>query len=373
MKAIRFFLGVLYLTASLVTLALVTDVPAQTPYEIVQPKANVVDVTTNKHELWFATYGQGILMYNQTSGDWITYSTQRNNLENDFFYCLAVSDDYVWAGSSDGLYIYDRKRDFWKKRKFAAGGEYGNWIRTLYFDESTATLWIGRFSFLSRLNVKKQKFDDFDLTIKKDDRTNNFKTIRPDGPNTIWFGTEAGAFVYDKSKDIEDKSSLAYYSPKVNGFRGEGEYAAISEVLSDQNGVWIGTEEFITNEKPQFNLGGLFKFNRRAIWQKFDRRSGLPGNGIRALLKTGKRLWVSVYEFDKENKSEIGKGLVVLDVNSGKVQKIDLDAIAITTLNINTLTFDGKYLWLGTDSGIWKVRFTNPFAEWAAVKNERKK
>lgn len=343
-------------------------VAAQTDYEIVQPKANVVEVTQNNHELWFATYGQGLLCYNQENSQWTSYSTAQNNLENDFFYCIAVSEDFIWAGSSDGLYIYDRKREFWKKRKFAAGGEYGNWIRALYYDAGTSTLWIGRFSFLTRLNVKKQKFDDFDLTIKKDDRTNNFKVIRPDGENTIWFGTEAGVYQYDKSKDIEDKTSLVFYSPKQNGFRGEGDYAAISEILSDQNGVWFGTEEFITHDRPQFNLGGLFKFNRRAIWQKYDKRTGFAGNGIRTLLKTGKRLWVSVYEFDKENKSEAGKGLLSMDVNTGKVLKIDLDKIKITTLNINTLTFDGKYLWLGTDSGIWKVRFTNPFAEWTAVK-----
>ncbi|MCE1188528.1 MAG: hypothetical protein LWX56_05245 [Ignavibacteria bacterium] len=341
---------------------------SQTEYKTFYENANVIDVVTEGNSLFFATYGQGIIQYNTITEEWKVYSSQTGNAENDFFYCIAVSPDYIWGGASDGLYIYDRKRDFWKKRKFSAGGEYGNWIRALYYDQSTETLWIGRFSYLSRLAVKKQKYDDFDMTVKKDDRTNNFKVIKPDGPDHIWFGCEAGAFYYDKTQDIEDKNSYVFYSNKQNAFRGDGDYVAVSEILSDPNGVWFGTEEFISSEKPRFNIGGLYYFNRKANWQRFDTRTGLPGNGIKALLKTGKKMWVSAYEFEKESKTEHGKGLVMMDVISGKVQKIDLDQIKITTLLINTLSFDGKNLWLGTDKGLWKIKFTNPFAEWSLKK-----
>jgi hypothetical protein len=32
------------------------------------------------------------------------------------FYNIAVSPDYVWAGSAEGLYTYDKKKEQWRRR-----------------------------------------------------------------------------------------------------------------------------------------------------------------------------------------------------------------------------------------------------------------
>jgi ligand-binding sensor domain-containing protein len=164
--------------------------------------------------LWVATNGKGIHQYIFNENKWITYSTENKNIENNFFECIAVSDEYVWAGTTDGLFILDRKRNQWKKRKFAVGGEYGNWIRSLAYDPDQNVLWIGRFKNLTRLDVAKQKFDDYDLTMNSDPKSNTIKTIRFEDDAFVWFGTEAGAFRYDKSTQFNGVSSLTYFSNK---------------------------------------------------------------------------------------------------------------------------------------------------------------
>lgn len=348
-------------------------VSAQVEYESFFDGATINGITSDGNSLWFSTYGRGILQYLPNENKWITYSTKDNNLTEDLFYCIAASKDYVWAGCTDGLMTFDRKRKLWRKRKFAAGGEYGNWIRSLYYDEKENILWIGRFIDLTRLDVAKQKFDDFDLTTNKDPKTNNIKVIKGDVYGYIWFGTEGGVFRYDKSRELEDKSQLIFYNNERNAFRGVGDAISISDILFEKNYIWFGTDEFITPDHPEFNVGGLFRFNRRALWERIDKRSGLPANGVFALEKTGSSLWIGSYQFDKKNKKEYGRGLALLNTATGKVSRVNPDDINLASNDILTLYFDGTFMWIGTNSGLTKVKVSNPLAYWNGKKKDKTK
>jgi len=57
-----------------------------------------------------ATYGQGVYRYSLNEQKWINFSTKSGNLNNDLFYSIEVNKDFVWAGSADGLFIYNKKR-----------------------------------------------------------------------------------------------------------------------------------------------------------------------------------------------------------------------------------------------------------------------
>ncbi len=340
-------------------------------YDTALPGIQVMDMHIFKSQLWVASYGKGIFQYDFVKKTWKNYSTQNQNAEDDFYHCIAVSDDYIWAGTSEGLYIYDRKKESWKKRKFIAGGEYGNWIRALYYDQDEEVLWVGRFQYLTRLDVRKQKYEDINLQVGTDDRSNNVKLLKGDGENFVWIGTESGAFRYDKKKNPSDKASYEYFSNKENAFRGEGDYVSIGDIFADEDAVWIATEEFVTVDKPRFNLGGLFKYDRKASWSKYDRTSGLAGNGIKAIAKTGNRLWLGVYSFEKEAKNEIGQGLTMLNTSTGKIQNIRLDDIKAESNLIRSLLFDGDSLWIGTEKGLYRITFSNPFAVFPKTKKTK--
>lgn len=343
---------------------------SQIDYSIHLKDAPLTGIAFEGNTVWVSSYGKGIykLDLNKDNNKWTNFNSKQKNFENDFFYCIAANKDYVWAGTGDGLYTYDKKKNQWKKRKFALGGELGNWIRSLYYDEKTNTLWIGRFKNLTRLNVKSQKFEDFDLTQSNESKSNTIKVIRNEDEQYLWFGTESGAFRYDRTKSLKDKGSLLYINNENNGFRAEGDFVSVSDILFDKDYIWFGTDEFITNDNPDFNIGGIYKFDRRVNWYKIDKRNGLPANGVYSLSKTGNKIWASLYEFNKKNKEEIPKGLYLIDRVTNEVTKINPDDIKLTTNAISFLVFDNEDMWIGTDKGLWKVKITNPFAQWTLKK-----
>ena len=318
--------------------------------------------------IWVGTYGQGIFRYSKKEDKWFNYSTKKENLENDLFYNLAVSKDFVWAGSGDGLFTFDKKKEQWRKRKFAQGGEMGNWIRSLCYDPLQNVLWIGRFKNLTRLDVAKQKFSDYDLTINKDSKTNNIISIKLDGDSLVWFGSESGVHIFKKNEDINDKNSWDFINNKKGSFAGDGDAVSIHDMLFDENNIWFATDEFVTSQQPMFNVGGIYDYNRKFRWNRISKEDGLPGNGIYCLERTGNYIWSGIYSFDRKNKKEYGKGLVYFDRFSNKVHIVDLNTLNINTSLILSLYFDSEDLWIGSDKGLVRLKFYNSLASWGGKK-----
>lgn len=66
---------------------------------------SITEIINEDGNIWVSTYGKGIFKYSVNDDQWTEYSTKKGNLENDFFYSLAVSKDYVWAGCGWPLYF----------------------------------------------------------------------------------------------------------------------------------------------------------------------------------------------------------------------------------------------------------------------------
>lgn len=344
---------------------------AQFEYKQHLEGAEISAITSDGSSIWVATYGQGLHRYVPQTGKWQTFSVQNGNAENDFYYCLAVSYDFIWAGSSDGLYIYDRSKHKWKKKTFPATGEYGNWVRALCYDEDQNVLWIGRFKNVARYDVKNDKYTDYELTRNGNNKTNTFITIKKEGRDYIWFGTEAGVYRYDKSRKFNSSGSMEYYTNKGNAFKDAGKFVSISDLLFEDDYIWFANEEFITPDQPNFNTGGLYRYNRRALWQRFDERDGLPGNGVNVLARTGNKIWAATYRFDSKTKEEMGQGMILIDRITGKVTRVNPDDIYLGSDNVKDLFFDGTNMWIGTNIGLWSVQITNPLAFWNGKRKSR--
>lgn len=332
------------------------------------PGANVTAVKSESGNIWIATYGQGIYRYSKKNDEWENYSTKEGNLTNDLFFNIAVSKDYVWAGAAEGLYIFNRKKNTWSVKKFALGGEMGNWIRALCYDPGENVLWIGRFKNLTRLDVRRQKFTDYDKTIKGDSKTNNFTSISLDGDSLVWFGTEGGVHKYYKNESLDGNSSWEFYTNKNGRFLEEGKFVSISDLMFDNKYIWFGTDEFITKEQPEFNLGGIYIFDRKRKWLRISKSDGLPANGIYCLERTANTVWASVYQFSKDDRAEYGHGIALIDRITGEVKNLDLEKADIKTSTILSMLFDGTDLWIGTDDGLFRVSIDNPLAHWSGRK-----
>lgn len=321
----------------------------------------VTDINRDSKNIWFATNGGGIFKYSPADNKWEQYSTSKKNLQHDFFYCIAANEEFVWAGSTDGLFILNKKRNDWTKRKFGLGGQLANWIRAITYDKFENAVWIGRFQYLTKYDLKSKRYYDYDLTVHRNVKTNTIKTIHVDGDSLVWFGTEAGLHKYDKSKDLNDVSAIKFYDNRYNYFNGEGEQVSISSILPERDYIWLGLDEFITPERPQFNIGGLYRYNRKNDWYRIDASKGLTGNGIYDLERTGNYIWASLYQFGSTTKETFGRGLVVINRFNNHVIPVQNDMIPKT---INTIFFDGNYLWLGTENGAVKINLFNKLAQW---------
>jgi ligand-binding sensor domain-containing protein len=334
--------------------------------------ANITAIKSEAGYMWVATYGQGIYRYSTKDDQWKNFSTKEGNLNNDLFFNIAVSKDYVWAGAAEGLYIYNKKKNIWTNKKFAFGGEMGNWIRALCYDPEENVLWIGRFKNLTRLDVRRQRFTDYDKTIKGDAKTNNFTAISLDGDSLIWFGTEGGVYKYYKNRNINSDYAWDFYNNKKGRFLEEGSYVSISGLIFDNKYVWFGTDEFITKEQPEFNLGGIYVFDRNRRWLRISKKDGLPANGVYCLERTGNTIWASVYQFSKDDRAEYGHGVAFINRITGDVKDLDLDKAKIKTSTILSMLFDGTDMWIGTDEGLFRVKIDNPLAHWSGRKKPLK-
>jgi ligand-binding sensor domain-containing protein len=336
---------------------------AQVNSEIYLEGAKIVDIASEGDYIWVATYGQGIYRYSKSEGKWVNFSTKGGNLDNDLFYSIEVNKDYVWAGSAEGLFIFDKKREKWSKRKFAQGGEFGNWIRTLKYDPSQNVLWIGRFRNITRLDVKKRRYIDIDRTQGKDEKSNNIKSISLDGDSLVWFGTESGVHKFWKKKNFEDQSAWQYLTNKKRGFNEEGKTVSVSSILFESKKIWFGTDEFTSKADPEFNVGGIYIFDRKLDWKKISQIEGLADNGIYDLGRTGNYIWTGVYSFDRKENAELGKGLFLINRITLNVMKVDLDQLKIHSSTFLKFYFDGNDMWIGSDNGLLKISIFNPLAK----------
>lgn len=324
------------------------------------PETNVMDIAFDGEKFWLASDGNGVFSYDPQNDEWENFSTTNGKLNHDFIYCIDANEEYVWAGSSDGLFILDKKRGGWQKRKFAKGGQLSNWIRSIEYDKIDNVVWIGRFKYLTKLDIDRRRFSDYDLTVNGDVKSNNIISIKVDGDSLVWFGTEAGLHKHNKSLDLENPESVFFYDNRLNYFDGEGEHVAVSSILFEQKNIWFGLEEFVTEERPDFNRGGVFRYDRKNDWTKFKTENSLPGNGIFDMERTGIYIWVSTYQFGKATQEKFGRGLAIINSITEVVTPLITDEFPKT---IYSLYFDGENMWAGTSDGIFKLKIATEFAK----------
>lgn len=341
-----------------------TSLFAQLEVEKYLEGTEIFDISGDGNNIWFASNGGGIFKYSILQDEWINYNSN-NSLGNDFIYCVTSNSRYLWAGSIDGLFIFDQRTDRWFKRKFSKGGQLSNWIRSIEYDEQQDVVWIGRFLYLTKFDIDSRRFIDYDLTINKDEKTNTIKTIALDADSLVWFGTEGGLHKYNKFMDMDEPGALEYYDNRLNFFNGESDKISVADILFERDYVWIGLDEFITDDNPNYNLGGLYRYDRRNEWRRFDKIDGFEGDGIFALARTGNYIWVSLYEFSGSNKEAYGRGIAIIDRLTNEVSMVTDPVIPN---KVYSMYFDGKNMWLGSSDGVVRIKLVNQFAQWGDFK-----
>ncbi len=322
----------------------------------------ITDMALDDGKIWISTEGNGVYELFPKEKRLKNFSSKNKKLSNDLIFSVAVGGKFVFAGSIDGLFIYDKRRRRWSKRKFGKGGQLGNYIRDIEYDKENKTVWIGRFQFLTKFDVKKRRFKDYDLTVGNNSKTNSVTVVKKDFSGNLWVGTEAGVYRIDLTQEFSEKSAREFFDKRLNYFPKAGEVISISALLFERNYVWIGCNEFVTKKNPDYNNGGLYRFDGGREWVRFDKNSGLPANGISALERVGNYIFAGVYKFGENSKKEFGRGIAVINRIDGTTYVIADEKLSG---KINVLLFDGKSLWAGTENGLVKVNVSNKLLNWS--------
>jgi hypothetical protein len=322
----------------------------------------ITDLAKDKDGIWISTEGNGVYKLLVKEERFKNYSTRNKKLSNDLIFSIAVSKKYVFAGSIDGLFIYDKKRRRWAKRKFGKGGQLGNYIRDIEYDEANNAVWIGRFQYLTKFDVRKRRFRDYDLTVNGNNKTNSITTVKKDFENNLWCGTEAGLIKIDLNADSQNLSSREFFDNSLNYFPKAGKTVSVSSLLFERNYVWIGCGEFVTPRNPDYSRGGLYRYDLQIDWLRFDKENGLPANGVSALERVGNFIFAAVYQFGENTKKEYGRGIAVINRITNEIFTITEEKLSG---KINALLFDGKNLWAGGDEGLMKIKIVNVLLNWS--------
>lgn len=145
-------------------------------------------------------------------GHWKTFTT-KDGLPSDHVYCVRIDGKRVWAGTHDGLAVYEDGK--WKTYTTKDGLPH-NGVLAIDVSKQTGDVWIGTLGGLSRYSAGKfENFSQFDSGLPND----LVYCVICDGKD-IWTATGGGAGHYDtftKEWEIFTEKNAPMHEPWTYG------------------------------------------------------------------------------------------------------------------------------------------------------------
>lgn len=300
------------------------------------------DVLIDKEDnIWVGTTGNGIVKYRENP--FITYDHQFR-LKGTIWSVLRDSNETIWAGSSDGLFIKEKDADHFSKYllKYVVKDNLitSNSIHAIMEDRNKR-MWFcipksgiviyenGEYKKLN-LNSNQLLSQGFKYEIIEEilNANNRARSALLDKNGNIWIGTYSGLLVFS-----EDLHVIDFYN-KEKGLKGN----IVQSIYEDLSGnIWIGTSSGLSVLKGGrlFDVPELDDFNH-----SFKSIFSIKGDSLG-----------NIY---------IGTdhGLYLLHTNKGNIQKAKYfdGSKGLTNSVIYTMQFDNmNNLYLGTTLGIDKI------------------
>ncbi len=288
---------------------------------------------TKEGEIILGSYGSGLLKLDTTSNR-LNYLYPNNN-QIKYIKALAVDENKLWIGGSNGLNLFNLLRNKFENINFKNSIRKnfdGVPISSLMID-SKNRLWIGTDGYGLYLLNKNQNEVSF-VNIKLDSNTieatqsSYILTMKEDEKENVWIGTYAGLYKYN----IEDSSIAFYKHDDKNKNSLSNNY--VFSICEDNNGkIWVGTSD------------GLNKYNRQKNgFETIFEKNGLPNGVINSIVADYYGdLWIST-----------NKGISKFDIRSKHFQNFDINDGLSSSLflqNASLLNRDGK-IYFGSEKSL---------------------
>ncbi len=255
--------------------------------------------------LWLGTR-EGLIAFDQKAGTFTPYIKEEKNSISSI--CEDESG-HLWFGSwVFGLYSFDKKTKRFNNYLHDdkdAGSLSVNSITSICIERS-GTLWITTFEGVNKLNISGKAFLHYQL-----DKINSIIEGRD---NKIWVNTQNGL------KKLDSQTGQIIQSP-MDLNKGRLLYE------DDEGSIWIAKAD-----------GGLIKRDKLGQITKFYTSTGEEFKYFADLIyeTSDHNIWISA----------IDKGLFFLDLNTQKINRINIPAT-----HINCIYEDASSLiWIGTRS-----------------------
>ncbi|NLH60008.1 MAG: T9SS type A sorting domain-containing protein [Ignavibacteriales bacterium] len=310
--------------------------------------AEVIAVDSKLNQVWAATDNNGVFYLNKNSGIWRNYTSENGYMVTNSTDCLVIAAGKVFIASTYGIYYCGINGNNWG-HYVLPGGYMPNWIRAVADDDTV--VWFGTFQGIATYSKNSASFKTYNITKNSDGSTNNITTIHVT-PNEVWFGTENGVQVYKKGLNITADSSRFLYN-KQNGFDNLSQYISVKAIAVQDTIVWIGLEDYTPASNPNYCKGGLYRFNRNAnVWQRFDKSTGLSGNGIHFIRINSDSLIAGLFTY-VNGVSFTGNGLLKMNTANLNSQIINYSSHGVGDSNYFDLRTLDNELWLAAGDGLY--------------------
>ena len=367
---------------------------AQNSYEFL-PLSDEINQTTistiikdDDGMLWLGSSGDGVFKYN--SLDLKNYKKEavnnQNSLNSSFIHTLLKDkNNDIWAGTQEGLNIYNRDLDYFKSVNFKKDGEKAKFAVHAINELNDSILLIGTHQFgLLKLNINNYNFKNVDYKSSYPNTSLLINSIVKTYDGSYIVGTNHGLMSYDPYNNVLQLAK----------FDSENKYetitSSIESIIIDKNKtIWLGTsskglmklylknnnytiENLPITEKRILSLSikqngnllcgtendGLFEIHQeeeeeeknKIVNHKFDKnaQNGIKSNSIWSIYTDEKnRIWLGYYN----------NGIDVYNENYNKFKLLKSITGYPNSLSSSSVTGiikdDKDRLWISTtESGI---------------------
>lgn len=200
-----------------------------------------------KGNLWIATYGGGLDMFDLEKEKFTNYRHSEGNTSgissNRLLSLLFDKDGNLWIGTAgDGLIMFDRKNNTFISYKHDdknPASITGNHISKIIEDNHHNLLISTLSDGISLLDRKTNMFQNFKYNKNNANSiaSNNVECLLLDKKNNVWVGTRNGLDLFDPER--KHFKHFKHDSSKKNSLSGN---VILSLAEDDLGDLWIGTE-----------------------------------------------------------------------------------------------------------------------------------
>jgi len=281
----------------------------------------------NDNSIWLGSRGKGPFLLDENTGRFkrlpvsILKDIPGKKRDNDAAWVHHDKHDNIWIGSTDGIYVFDKKRNY-----YHLFYQTSSWAMT---EDHNGSLW---FAISSGVCQYKPATGQMVIYLPNEEDKGSLKgtyilDIFEDNYNQIWIATRNGVSV------LKPENKGVKYLFHIPGIENTPASSSITALACGTDGnIWIGTSNHgVDNYNP---LNQEFRhFNK-------DNTKGLIANNIRAIsMGTGGKVYCGLWA---------GVGFGVLSPKTRSFQLYAYDSKTTKQDWYNDLTFDNKgNLYLG--------------------------